>query len=285
MLLTGLAWVVPLAVIVGSVMRRRGAGELLDAVERAYREREPLLQLRWVSKRFGSVYALKAVRLEVRSGEVLGLVGDNGAGKSTLIKIMAGCLPVDDGVVLYEGWPMQPNRRRSPAQLGIVAVHQDLGLANNLDVVANLYLGREEVGGGRLLDEDGMEGEAGGMLVHLGDRLLDMRTQAGSLSGGQRQSVAIARTAVGQPKLVLLDEPTTALGIRQTARLLERVREFREQRHAVVIASHNLENVFAVADRIAVLRRGTLVNVYETAKTTKEAVVGAIAEPPSTHAH
>jgi D-xylose transport system ATP-binding protein len=282
MVLTGLAWVVPLAAVVGAVMRQRGASQLLDAVERAHREKEPLLRLRQVSRRFGSVQALRSVRLDVRSGEVLALVGDNGAGKSTLIKIMAGDLLVDEGEVLFQGRPMPLNGRRSPAQNGIVAVHQDLGLANNLDVVGNLYLGQEELGSGHLLDEHGMEQKADGMVVSLGDRFPHLRVQVGSLSGGQRQSVAIARTGVGEPKVVLLDEPTSALGIRQTDLLLERVRAFRERRLAVVIATHNLESVFAVADRIAILRRGRLVDICDTSNTSKQEIVRAMTGAPPT---
>jgi D-xylose transport system ATP-binding protein len=236
----------------------------------------PLLELRGVSKRFGAVQALTDVDFEAHPGRVTALVGDNGAGKSTLIKTISGINQMDDGEYRFDGQPVQVTTPQAATALGIATVYQDLALCDNLDVVANLYLGREELGGIRLLDETGMEQEASRVLKRLAVRIPSVRTQIASLSGGQRQGVAIARSMLGEPKVVMLDEPTAALGVAQTAQVLDLIRTLREQGLAVVVISHNLADVFAVADTIVVLRLGRQVGVLDAKQTNSEGVVAAI---------
>jgi D-xylose transport system ATP-binding protein len=236
----------------------------------------PLLELRGVSKRFGAVQALTDVDFEAHAGEVTALVGDNGAGKSTLIKTIAGINQMDDGEYRFDGRPVQVNSPQAATNLGIATVYQDLALCDNLDVVANLYLGQEELSGTRTLDETSMEQEATRVLRRLAVRIPSVRTQVASLSGGQRQSVAIARSMLGEPRVVLLDEPTAALGVAQTAQVLNLVRTLREHGLAVVVISHNLADVFQVADKIVVLRLGRQVGVLDAKKTETDEVVAAI---------
>jgi D-xylose transport system ATP-binding protein len=236
----------------------------------------PLLELRGVSKRFGAVQALTDVDFQAPAGRVTALVGDNGAGKSTLIKTISGINQMDEGEYRFDGQPVQVNTPQAATSLGIATVYQDLALCDNLDVVANLYLGREELAGVRLLDETGMEQEASTVLKRLAVRIPSVRTQVASLSGGQRQSVAIARSMLGEPKVVLLDEPTAALGVAQTAQVLDLIRTLREHGLAVVVISHNLADVFAVADVIVVLRLGRQVGVLEAKQTNSDEVVAAI---------
>ena len=236
----------------------------------------PLLELRGVSKRFGAVQALTDVDFAAHPGKVTALVGDNGAGKSTLIKAIAGIDQMDDGEYRFDGQPVQVNSPQAATALGIATVYQDLALCDNLDVVANLWLGREELSGTRTLDETSMEQEATRVLKRLAVRIPSVRTQVASLSGGQRQSVAIARSMLGEPKLVLLDEPTAALGVAQTAQVLDLIRTLREQGLAVVVISHNLADVFAVADTIVVLRLGRQVGVLDAKETNSDEVVATI---------
>jgi D-xylose transport system ATP-binding protein len=236
----------------------------------------PLLELRDVSKRFGAVQALTDVDFQAPAGKVTALVGDNGAGKSTLIKTIAGINPMDSGEYLFDGKPVHVASPQAATALGIATVYQDLALCDNLDVVANLYLGREELGGARLLDETDMEQEASKVLKRLAVRIPSVRTQVASLSGGQRQSVAIARSMLGEPRMVILDEPTAALGVAQTAQVLELIRTLREHGLAVVVISHNLADVFEVADTIVVLRLGRQVGVLDAKQTNSDEVVAAI---------
>jgi D-xylose transport system ATP-binding protein len=236
----------------------------------------PLLELRDVSKRFGAVQALTDVDFQAYPGQVTALVGDNGAGKSTLIKTIAGINPMDAGEYRFDGRPVHVGTPQAATALGIATVYQDLALCDNLDVVANLWLGREELGAVRLLDETDMEQEASKVLRRLAVRIPSVRTQVASLSGGQRQGVAIARSMLGEPKVVMLDEPTAALGVAQTAQVLDLIRTLREQGLAVVVISHNLADVFAVADIIVVLRLGRQVGVIEAKQTNSEEVVAAI---------
>jgi len=241
----------------------------------------PILALREISKRYGAVQALDQVDFDVAPGEVVALIGDNGAGKSTLIKIIAGVVTPDAGTVLFGGRPVAIQRPHHATTLGIATVFQDLALCENLDVVANLFLGRERrLGGlGRLgawLNEIGMEHQAVGLLRDLAVRIPSVRTPVSSLSGGQRQSVAITRSLLGQPKVVLLDEPTAALGVEQTGHVLELIVRLRERGLGVVLVSHNLTNVFAVADRAVVLRLGANNGVFDLAQTTQEQIVAAI---------
>jgi D-xylose transport system ATP-binding protein len=236
----------------------------------------PLLELRGISKRFGAVQALTKVDLQAHAGRVTALVGDNGAGKSTLIKIISGIIPADAGEYWFEGRRVQVDNPQAASALGIATVYQDLALCDNLDVVANLYLGNEETSRDQLLDETSMERNASTILTRLSVSIPSVRTQVASLSGGQRQSVAIARSMLGQPKLVLLDEPTAALGVAQTAQVLELIRTLREQGLGVVVISHNLADVFEVADTIVVLRLGRQVDVLDARQTSSGEVVAAI---------
>lgn len=235
----------------------------------------PVLALRGVSKRFGAVQALTDVELEVHSGEVVALVGDNGAGKSTLVKTIAGVHPIDDGVIEWEGRPVQVNKPNDAQNLGIATVYQDLALCDNIDVVGNLYLGREIRRFG-VLDEIEMERRSRELLSTLSIRIPSVRIPIASLSGGQRQTVAIARSMLGEPKLVILDEPTAALGVEQTAQVLDLVERLRERGHAVILISHNMADVKAVADKVAVLRLGRNNGIFDVKTTSQEEIISAI---------
>ncbi|MFF0226351.1 ATP-binding cassette domain-containing protein [Streptomyces sp. NPDC004629] len=235
----------------------------------------PVLALRGVSKRFGAVQALTDVELEVHAGEVVALVGDNGAGKSTLVKTIAGVHPIDEGVIEWDGRPVQINRPHDAQSLGIATVYQDLALCDNIDVVGNLFLGRELKRRG-VLDEVEMERRSRELLTTLSIRIPSVRIPIASLSGGQRQTVAIARSMLGEPKLVILDEPTAALGVEQTAQVLDLVERLRERGLAVVLISHNMADVKAVADQVAVLRLGRNNGVFEVKTTSQEEIISAI---------
>ena len=237
----------------------------------------PILELRGVSKRFGAVQALYKVDFEVRQGEVMALVGDNGAGKSTLIKGIAGIYPFDEGEIYFEGKKVDIHGPRDAADLGIEIVYQDLALADNLDVVANMFLGREKVGPLWALNEEDMEEVAIQTLESLSvTTLRSVRLPVASLSGGQRQAIAVAKAVMWNSKVVILDEPTAALGVAQTRQVLDLVQTLRDKGLAVVIISHNLHDVFEVADRITVLRLGHRVNVFNASETTQQEVVLAI---------
>jgi D-xylose transport system ATP-binding protein len=240
----------------------------------------PLLQLEGISKRFGAVQALSEVDFECDAGEVVALVGDNGAGKSTLVKVISGTNPADDGHIVFDGEKVHIGTPQAATDLGIATVYQDLALCDNLDAVANLYVGREVARGFgrnlRLLDEVAMEHEAGALLDRLAVGIPSLRQPVAALSGGQRQSIAVARATLGQPKLVILDEPTAALGVAQTREVLALVRRLRDEGLAVVMISHNLVDVFAVADRMIVLRLGRRVASFAAGETTAEEVVSAI---------
>ncbi len=235
----------------------------------------PVLALRGVSKRFGAVQALTDVELEVHAGEVVALVGDNGAGKSTLVKTIAGVHPIDEGNIEWEGKGVQINKPHDAQALGIATVYQDLALCDNIDVVGNLYLGRELRRRG-VLDEVEMERRSRDLLDTLSIRIPSVRIPVASLSGGQRQVVAIARSMLGEPKLVILDEPTAALGVEQTAQVLDLVERLRERGHAVILISHNMADVKAVADKVAVLRLGRNNGVFEVKSTSQEEIISAI---------
>jgi D-xylose transport system ATP-binding protein len=239
-------------------------------------QRAPLLRLEKVSKRFGAVQALTDVDFEVYAGEVVALVGDNGAGKSTLIKAIAGTLLPDEGQMTFDGRPVRLHSPSDATALGIATVYQDLALCDNLDVVANLYLGREAVGGVKTLDELTMEKASAGLLDRLQVKIPSVRTPVASLSGGQRQSIAVARATMGEPRVVILDEPTAALGVTQTAQVIELIGTLRAHGMAVIVISHNLSDVFAVSDRIIVLRLGRRTATFRTADASREDVVGAI---------
>ncbi|MDW6025426.1 ATP-binding cassette domain-containing protein [Mesorhizobium sp. BAC0120] len=239
------------------------------------------LALRNIHKRFGSVVALSGVNFEVDVGEVVALVGDNGAGKSTLTKIMSGAYRADEGEILFEGQPVHIASPEDAGRLGISAVYQDLALCENLDVVANLFLGRETGPRSlppplRPLDEYAMEARAIEVLSGLAVKLPSLRRPVSFLSGGQRQAVAVSRAVLWGSKVVLLDEPTAALGVEQTAMVLRLVRQLRDRGLAVVLISHNLSDVFRVADRIIVLRLGRRVASFRVDETNRNDVVAAI---------
>jgi len=235
-----------------------------------------LLEIRNLSKSFGSVHALSGVDFEVRAGEVMALVGDNGAGKSTLVKCIAGTHSPDGGEVLFEGSPVHISSPKDAAKLGIEVVYQDLALCDNLDVVQNMYLGRE-ANRFQILNEATMEHHTSETLKSLAvTTIRSVRQTVATLSGGQRQSVAVARAVMWNSKLVILDEPTAALGVAQTEQVLELVRRLGQQGLGVILISHNLHDVFETADRITVLRLGRDVGVFERKSTTQQAVVEAI---------
>ena len=239
-------------------------------------ETSPLLEMRGISKRFGAVQALYKVDFEVRAGEVMALVGDNGAGKSTLIKGVAGIHAFDEGEISFEGKPVHIHGPRDAAALGIEIVYQDLALADNLDVVANMYLGRERTKR-TVLDEPTMEHTARETLDGLSvTTLRSVRQAVAGLSGGQRQAVAVAKAVMWNSKLVILDEPTAALGVAQTRQVLDLVRRLADRGLGVVVISHNLHDVFEVADRITVLRLGQSVACFERQSTSQQEVVHAI---------
>ena len=237
----------------------------------------PVLELEGVSKRFGAVQALYEVDFSVHAGEVMALVGDNGAGKSTLIKCIAGIHPVDSGSIAFEGEPVSINGPKDAAKLGIEVVYQDLALADNLDVVQNMYLGREATDGFRRLDETTMEKKATETLASLSvTTIRSVRQTVAGLSGGQRQSVAVAKAVMWNSKVVILDEPTAALGVAQTRQVLDLVKRLGQQGLAVVLVSHNLHDIFEVADTVTVLRLGQNVAEYKVGDVTQTQVVEAI---------
>ena len=249
------------------------------AVERAVGasgDGQPLLSLRKINKSFGAVQVLYDVDMDVFRGKVTALVGDNGAGKSTLIKAIAGIHPVDSGEVIFDGEPVTVHSPKQASALGIEVVYQDLALCDNLDVVHNMFLGREQTRS-MVLDEGTMEQRATETLAGLSVRTLkSVRQLVASLSGGQRQTVAIARAVLWNSKLVILDEPTAALGLAQTEQVLHLVRRLADQGLGVILISHNLNDVFAVADRVACLYLGRMAAQVDIATVTRNDVVQMI---------
>jgi D-xylose transport system ATP-binding protein len=237
---------------------------------------EPLLQLRGINKSFGAVRVLHDVDLSVYPGQVTALVGDNGAGKSTLVKTIAGIYPSDSGEYLFEGRPVQVAGPKDAAALGIEIVYQDLALCDNLDIVENMFLGRE-TRSRRLLDETSMEDQARKTLASLSVRTVkSVRQPVASLSGGQRQTVAIAKAVLWNSKVVLLDEPTAALGVAQTRQVLDLVRRLADRGLGVLLISHNMVDVFEVADRITALYLGRVAADVPAAEVNHGRVVELI---------
>jgi len=247
----------------------------IAAHSRTGRHRDRVLTMRGIGKHFGAVKALTDVDFWVNEGEVVALIGDNGAGKSTLVKILAGVHPPDAGTVEFDGEPVQIDSPADAQELGIATVFQDLALCDNLDVVANLWLGRELTADGSL-DEVEMEQRTWALLRELSAKIPSVRIPVASLSGGQRQTVAIARSLIGQPRVVILDEPTAALGVAQTAEVLNLIERLRERGHGVVLISHNMADVLAVADRIVVLRLGRNNGEFSASEVTSETLIAAI---------
>ncbi|MED7922793.1 ATP-binding cassette domain-containing protein [Nonomuraea sp. LP-02] len=236
----------------------------------------PLLEVRGIDKSFGPVKVLHNVEFSAYAGEVTALVGDNGAGKSTLVKCIGGIYPIDAGEIFFDGKPVHIHTPRDAGELGIEIVYQDLALCDNLDIVQNMFLGRERRSG-LLLDEDTMEELAEKTLSSLSVRTVkSIRQQVSSLSGGQRQTVAIAKAVLWNSKVVILDEPTAALGVAQTAQVLELVRRLADTGLAVVLISHNMNDVFAVSDRIAALYLGRMAAQVKTSDVTHPQVVELI---------
>jgi simple sugar transport system ATP-binding protein/D-xylose transport system ATP-binding protein len=233
-----------------------------------------VLSLRGISKHFGAVAALTDVDLDVSAGQVVAIVGDNGAGKSTLVKVLAGVHRPDAGMVTFADQPVTIGSPSDAHSLGIATVFQDLALCENLNVVENLFLGRE-IRRGRL-DEVAMETRSWELLRQLSAKIPTVRIPVASLSGGQRQTVAIARSLLGDPKIIILDEPTAALGVEQTAEVLNLIERLRERGLGVIMISHNMEDVRAVADRIVVLRLGRNNGVFDAAEVSTEDLVAAI---------
>lgn len=238
--------------------------------------KEPLLRMVGIGKTFGAVRALSGVNLEVYAGEVLGLVGDNGAGKSTLVKTISGVGPADEGESFFEGQPVIINSPQAATKLGIETVYQDLALCDNLDVTSNLFLGHELRTPFRTLDNTEMEKRALSVLRTLDVKLPSARALVAMLSGGQRQSIAVAKAILRQAKVVMLDEPTAALGVAQTRQVLNLIKRLREQGLAVVVISHNMADVFEVADRVVVMRLGKNVATFNVKESTSGQVVAAI---------
>ena len=235
----------------------------------------PLLRLRGVSKRFGGVQALTGIDLSVERGEVVALVGDNAAGKSTIARAFAGVYQPDGGTIEIDGVPVTIPSAQAAIGLGIATVFQEFALVEELDVTSNIFLGRELVRGG-LLDRERMDELARSYLGRLRTRIADLRRPLGGLSSGQRQCVAIARTLVSEPRLVVLDEPTASLSVSQTAEVLGYIEDLRDRGLGVILISHNLTDVRAVADRIVVLRHGRINGSFAAASATYEEIIAAI---------
>lgn len=246
----------------------------VHSLEHAGPAGEAVVSLRGISKSFGAVRALDAVDLDIFRGEVVAIVGDNGAGKSTLVKILAGVHPQDSGTITFDGKEVSIPSPAESRSLGVATVFQDLALCDNLDVVSNLFLGREM--GGLTLNEEEMEKRSWELLRQLSAKIPSVRIAVASLSGGQRQTVAIARSLIGEPSVVILDEPTAALGVAQTAEVLNLVERLRERGLGVVIISHNMADVQAVADRVVVLRLGRNNGEFMVADVSYEDIIAAI---------
>ena len=245
-----------------------------------------LLSLHGISKSFGAVQALRDVNLDILNGQVTALVGDNGAGKSTLIKAIAGIWQPNEGEILWNGTPVHIRTPRDADELGIATMYQDLALCDNLDIVQNMFLGHELLKH-RLLDENQMEITARQTLADLSvTTVQSIRQPVGSLSGGQRQAVAVARAVMREAKLVVMDEPTAALGVSQTAQVLDLIKRLASRGIAVLVISHNLTDVFAVADRLAVLNLGHLVSTgpisdYDTQSAVELITTGRLTRTES----
>ena len=245
----------------------------------------PLLRLEHVSKHFGQIEALTDVSLDFPAGKVTALVGDNGAGKSVLIKCIAGIHPPDSGQIYWEGHPVSIHTPKDAAALGIETVYQDLALCDNLDIVENMFLGRERTAHHVVLDEGAMEKSARETLASLAVRTLKSpRQRVAQLSGGQRQSVAIAKAVLWHSKLVIMDEPTAALGVAQTKVVLDLIRRLADRGLAVIVISHNMNDVFAVADRIAVITMGRLAAVRATSELDPITVIELMTTGTANHA-
>jgi D-xylose transport system ATP-binding protein len=240
---------------------------------------KPIITMRGIDKHYGGVHAVQGVDLDIYSGEVHALVGDNAAGKSTLIKILSGAVAMDAGKICYDGRQVEIAQPRDAKDLGIETVYQDLALADNLDVASNIFLGREMTKAGLLrflLDNREMEKRSCSLLSQLRINIPNIRQHVRSMSGGQRQSIAIARCVCFNARVVILDEPTAALGIEETRKVYALIREMRDQGLAVLLISHNLNHVFENCDRITVLKTGRLVGSRRVTDTTQDEILRMI---------
>ena len=241
--------------------------------------KKPIIEMRGIDKHYGGVHAVRGVDLDIYSGEIHALVGDNAAGKSTLIKILSGAVTRDGGTISFESRPVEIAKPRDAKGLGIETVYQDLALADNLDVASNVFLGREVTRSGLLrfvLDDGTMERRSRDLLSRLKINMPNIRQRVRSMSGGQRQSIAIARCVCFNARVVILDEPTAALGVEETRKVYALIREMRDQGLAVLLISHNLNHVFENCDRITVLKTGRLVGSRRVAETTQDDIVRMI---------
>jgi D-xylose transport system ATP-binding protein len=239
----------------------------------------PIVEMRGISKRYGGVQALDGAGLDIYAGEVHALVGDNAAGKSTLIKILAGAVTRDEGTIAFDGKPVDLGSPRASKALGVETVYQDLALADNLNVPANVFLGREVTRGGLLrwfLDNSGMEQQARSLMGRLKINIPDVRLKVRSMSGGQRQSIAIARCVHFNARVIILDEPTAALGVEETRKVYALIRDMRDAGAAILLISHNLNHVFENCDRITVLKTGRLVGSRRVVDTSREEILRMI---------
>jgi D-xylose transport system ATP-binding protein len=247
----------------------------------------PLVQMRGITKRYGGVQALAGADFAIYPREIHALVGDNAAGKSSLIKALSGAAPADEGEIVFDGRPVTIREPRQAKALGIETVYQDLALADNLDIPANIFLGRELTGSGVLapfLDLRRMAQESEKLLARLKIRIPDLRQKVRTLSGGQRQCVGIARSVYFNARIIILDEPTAALGVEETKKVLELVKEMRSQGLAVVMISHNLAHVFDLADRISVMKTGVVAGTRHISQTSRDEILRLIVMGREAHA-
>ena len=250
---------------------------MTDAIADTVAGQKPLVEMRGIHKRYGGVHALQGADLTIYPGEIHGLLGDNAAGKSTLIKILSGAVIRDSGDILFDGQPVHISTPRDAKALGVETVYQDLALADNLDIASNLFLGRELCHPGLpILNIGRMEQEAASLLSRLKINIPNIKQRVHNMSGGQRQCVAIARSVYFNARVIILDEPTAALGVHETEKVFDLVREMREQGHSVLMISHNLNHVFDICDRVTVMKTGRVAGTRHITETDKEDVVTMI---------
>lgn len=250
---------------------------MIEATANKTASQMPLVEMRDIRKRYGGVHALQGADLTIYPGEIHGLLGDNAAGKSTLIKILSGAVIRDSGDILFDGKPAHISNPRDAKALGVETVYQDLALSDNLDISSNLFLGREICYGGLpVLNIRRMEKEAASLLSRLKINIPNIKQRVHNMSGGQRQCVAIARAVYFNARVIILDEPTAALGVHETEKVFDLVREMREQGHSVLMISHNLNHVFELCDRVTVMKTGRVAGTRHISETDKEDVVTMI---------
>ena len=239
-------------------------------------ERTPIIEMKEISKRFGGIQALQEVNIDLYEGEILGIVGHNGAGKSTLIKILSGAYTADAGRIYFRGKEVEINNPKDSKALGVQTIYQHLALADNLNVPANVFLGREIKNKIGILDERAMENETHQMLDRLKLKIDSLKIRVLKLSGGQRQCIAISRAVYFNAKILIMDEPTAALGVQETERVHNLMQQLKKEGIGIILISHDIHDVFKLSDRIAVLKNGVLVGIKKTRETTKDEVLSMI---------